>query len=154
METGLSNNLAVIADLIRPTVEALGVELWGIDHIGQGRNSVLRVYIDKGGEGITIEDCEKVSRQISGIFDVEDPIAGEYTLEVSSPGMDRPLFEFAHFVRFVGSVANVRLRAPLDGRRKFKGVIQRAEAENVCLLVDEKEVSFPFSSIDKANLVF
>jgi ribosome maturation factor RimP len=150
----LSNNLAAIAELIRPTVEALGVELWGIDQIGQGRSSVLRVYIDKGEDGITIDDCERVSRQISGILDVEEPIAGEYTLEVSSPGMDRPLFELAHFARFVGSVANVRLRAPLEGRRKFKGVIQRAEADSLCLMVDEKEVSFPFSSVDKANLVF
>ena len=150
----MSNNLAAIAQMIRPTVEALGVDLWGVDHIGQGRSSVLRVYIDKGDDGITIDDCVKVSRQISGILDVEEPIAGEYTLEVSSPGMDRPLFELAHFARFVGSVANVRLRSPLDGRRKFKGVIQRAEADSVCLVVDEKEVSFPFSSIDKANLVF
>ena len=150
----MSNNLAAIAELIRPTVEALGVELWGIDQIGQGRSSVLRVYIDKGEDGITIDDCERVSRQISGILDVEEPIAGEYTLEVSSPGMDRPLFELAHFARFVGSVANVRLRAPLEGRRKFKGVIQRAEADSLCLMVDEKEVSFPFSSVDKANLVF
>ena len=150
----MSNNLAAIAELIRPTVEALGVELWGIDQIGQGRSSVLRVYIDKGEDGITIDDCERVSRQISGILEVEEPIAGEYTLEVSSPGMDRPLFELAHFARFVGSVANVRLRAPLEGRRKFKGVIQRAEADSLCLMVDEKEVSFPFSSVDKANLVF
>jgi ribosome maturation factor RimP len=154
MEQVLSNNIAAIADLLRPAVEALGVELWGVDQVGQGRSSILRVYIDKGDEGISIDDCERVSRQISGILDVEEPIAGEYTLEVSSPGMDRPLFALAHFSRFIGSVANVRLRAPLDGRRKFKGVIQKAEADSVCLLVDEKEVSFPFSSIDKANLVF
>ena len=91
----MSNNIAAIADLLRPTVEALGVELWGVDQIGQGRSSVLRVYIDKGEEGISIDDCERVSRQISGILDVEEPIAGEYTLEVSSPGMDRPLFALA-----------------------------------------------------------
>ncbi|MDO8271353.1 MAG: ribosome maturation factor RimP, partial [Gammaproteobacteria bacterium] len=89
----MSNSIALVSDLIRPTVTALGLELWGVEHVVQGRFSVLRVYIDKGGDGVTIDDCEKVSRQISGIFDVEDPIAGEYTLEVSSPGMDRPLFE-------------------------------------------------------------
>jgi len=150
----LSNSITLISDLIRPTVSALGVELWGVEHIVQGRFSVLRVYIDKGGDGITIEDCEKVSRQISGIFDVEDPIAGEYTLEVSSPGMDRPLFELSQFERYVGSVVTVRLRAPLEGRRKFKGVIQKVEADTVCLLVDDKEYMLPASTIDKANLVF
>ncbi len=150
----MSNNLVAIADMIRPTVEALDVTLWGVDQVGQGRSSILRIYIDKPDDGITIDDCERVSRQISGIFDVEDPIAGEYTLEVSSPGMDRPLFDHAHFARFVGSVANVRLRSPLEGRRKFKGVIQRAEADQICLLVDEKEVTFPFSAVDKANLVY
>lgn len=150
----MSNSITLISDLIRPTVSALGVELWGVEHIVQGRFSVLRVYIDKGGDGITIEDCEKVSRQISGIFDVEDPIAGEYTLEVSSPGMDRPLFELAQFARYVGSVVAVRLRAPLEGRRKFKGVIQKVEADAVCLLVDEKEYVLPAATIDKANLVF
>ncbi|MGB4247542.1 MAG: ribosome maturation factor RimP [Pseudohongiellaceae bacterium] len=150
----MSNSITLISDLIRPTVSALGVELWGVEHIVQGRFSVLRVYIDKGGDGITIEDCEKVSRQISGIFDVEDPIAGEYTLEVSSPGMDRPLFELSQFERYVGSVVTVRLRAPLEGRRKFKGVIQKVEADTVCLLVDDKEYMLPASTIDKANLVF
>jgi len=154
VELVLSNSIALISDLIRPTVSALGVELWGIEHIVQGRFSVLRIYIDKGGDGITIEDCEKVSRQISGILDVEDAIAGEYTLEVSSPGMDRPLFELSQFERYVGSVATVRLRTPIEGRRKFKGVIQKVEADAVCLLVDDKEYILPASAIDKANLVF
>ncbi len=153
-ERVLSNSIALVSDLIRPTVTALGLELWGVEHVVQGRFSVLRVYIDKGGDGVTIDDCEKVSRQISGIFDVEDPIAGEYTLEVSSPGMDRPLFELAQFERYVGSVVTVRLRAPLEGRRKFKGVIQKVEVDAVRLLVDDKEYVLPASTIDKANLVF
>lgn len=150
----LSNSIALVSDLIRPTVTALGLELWGVEHVVQGRFSVLRVYIDKGGDGVTIDDCEKVSRQISGIFDVEDPIAGEYTLEVSSPGMDRPLFELGQFERYVGSVVTVRLRSPLEGRRKFKGVIQKIEVDAVRLLVDDKEFVLPVSAIDKANLVF
>lgn len=150
----LSNSIALVSDLIRPTVTALGLELWGVEHVVQGRFSVLRVYIDKGGDGVTIDDCEKVSRQISGIFDVEDPIAGEYTLEVSSPGMDRPLFELGQFERYVGSVVTVRLRSPLEGRRKFKGVIQKVEVDAVRLLVDDKEFVLPASTIDKANLVF
>ena len=150
----LSNSIALVSDLIRPTVAALGLDLWGVEHVVQGRFSVLRVYIDKDGDGVTIEDCEKVSRQISGIFDVEDPIAGEYTLEVSSPGMDRPLFELGQFARYVGSVATVRLRSPLEGRRKYKGVIQKVEMDAVHLLVDDKEFVLPVSAVDKANLVF
>lgn len=144
----------MIADLIRPAVHALGVELWGIEHNIQGRYSILRVYIDKAENGVTIDDCERVSRQISGIFDVEDPIGGEYNLEVSSPGMDRPLFELSQFERYLGHVVSVRLRSPLEGRRKFKGVIQKVEADSVRLLVDDKEVLLPSSAIDKANLVF
>ncbi|MES3007149.1 MAG: ribosome maturation factor RimP [Pseudomonadota bacterium] len=150
----MTNSIALVSDLIRPTVVALGLDLWGVEHVVQGRFSVLRVYIDKGGDGVTIEDCEKVSRQISGIFDVEDPIAGEYTLEVSSPGMDRPLFELDQYERYVGSVVTVRLRSPLEGRRKFKGVIQKVEADAVRLLVDDKEFVLQASAIDKANLVF
>jgi ribosome maturation factor RimP len=150
----LGNSVTVIADLIRPAVQALGVELWGIEHNIQGRYSILRVYIDKSENGVTIDDCERVSRQISGIFDVEDPIGGEYNLEVSSPGMDRPLFELSQFERYLGHVVSVRLRSPLEGRRKFKGVIQKVEADSVRLLVDDKEVLLPSSAIDKANLVF
>ncbi len=150
----MSANEAQLSELIRPTVEALGVELWGLEFLIQGKYSVLRVYIDRPEEGVTIDDCEKVSRQISGIFDVEDPIAGEYTLEVSSPGMDRPLFTLAQFARFIGSEAAVRLRAPLEGRRKYKGIIQSVSEDSLCLVVDGKQFQLPGNSIDKANLVF
>lgn len=150
----MSTSETLIADLIRPTVEALGVDLWGVEHLIQGKFSVVRVFIDKAGDGVTIDDCERVSRQISGIFDVEDPIPGEYTLEVSSPGMDRPLFNVGQFGQYIGSEATVRLRSPLDGRRKFKGVIQKVEADAVSLLVDGKEFVLPALAIDKANLIF
>ena len=150
----MSTSETLIADLIRPTVEALDVGLWGVEHLIQGKYSIVRVFIDKAGDGVTIEDCERVSRQISGIFDVEDPIPGEYTLEVSSPGMDRPLFNAEQFAQYVGSEATVRLRSPIDGRRKFKGVIQKVEADVVSLLVDGKEFALPALAIDKANLVF
>lgn len=150
----MSTSETLITDLIRPTVEALEVDLWGVEHLIQGKYSVLRVYIDKAGDGVTIEDCERVSRQISGIFDVEDPIPGEYTLEVSSPGMDRPLFSAEQFAQYIGSEAAVKLRSPLDGRRKFKGVIQKVEADAISLLVDGTEFALPALAIDKANLVF
>lgn len=142
----------MISDLLRPTVQTLGLELWGIEHLMRGRSSLLRIYIDSD-QGITIEDCERVSRQVSGILDVEDPLPGEYTLEVSSPGLDRPLFSFEHYQRFVGEVVNLRLRAPIHGRRKFKGVLEQAEAEQITLIVDGALVSIPFAQIEKANIV-
>lgn len=150
----MSTSVTLISDLIRPTVEALGVELWGIEHVIQGKYSVVRIYIDKGEDGIAIEDCEKVSRQVSAIFDVEDPIPGEYTLEVSSPGMDRPLFEIEQYANYVGSEVAVRLRSPLDGRRKFKGVIQSVDADSITLLVDGETFKLSAMTIDKGNLVF
>lgn len=150
----MSTSVTLITELIRPTIEALGLELWGVEHLIQGKYSVLRVYIDKSDDGVTIDDCEKVSRQVSGIFDVEDPIPGEYTLEVSSPGMERPLFTIEQFVSYVGSEVAVRLRSPLAGRRKFKGAIARVDADSVTLLVDGQEYTLPALSIDKANLIF
>ncbi|MCB1648467.1 MAG: ribosome maturation factor RimP [Gammaproteobacteria bacterium] len=150
----MSSHETRIVELIQPTVEALGVELWGVEYLIQGKYSVLRVYIDRQDEGVTIDDCERVSRQVSGILDVEDPIPGEYTLEVSSPGMDRPLFHLEQFARFAGEPASVRLRTPVEGRRKFKGVIQSVSDDSVTLLVDGKEYQLPAVAIDKANLVF
>jgi ribosome maturation factor RimP len=142
----------MISDLLRPTVQTLGLELWGIEHLMRGRSSLLRIYIESD-QGITIEDCERVSRQVSGILDVEDPLPGEYTLEVSSPGLDRPLFSFEQYQRFVGEVVNLRLRAPIDGRRKFKGVLEKAEADQITLTVDGALVNIAFAQIEKANIV-
>lgn len=141
----------MIADLLRPTVTALGLELWGIEHLVRGRSSLLRVYIDSDN-GITIDDCEKVSRQISGILDVEDPLPDEYTLEVSSPGFDRPLFSFEQCVRFVGEVVSLRLRTPLNGRRKFKGVLEKAADEVLVLTVDGSLHEIPWQQVEKANV--
>lgn len=142
----------MISVLLRPTVQTLGLELWGIEHLMRGRSSLLRIYIESD-QGITIEDCERVSRQVSGILDVEDPLPGEYTLEVSSPGLDRPLFSFEQYQRFVGEVVNLRLRAPIDGRRKFKGVLEKAEADQITLTVDGALVNIAFAQIEKANIV-
>lgn len=141
----------MIADLLRPTVEALGLRLWGVEHLVRGHSSLLRIYIDSA-DGITIDDCEKVSRQVSGILDVEDPLPGEYTLEVSSPGFDRPLFSFDQLAGFIGEVVNLRLRTPLDGRRKFKGVMHKAENEIVSMTVDGALREIPWQQVDKANI--
>ncbi len=149
----MKNSEKLIADLIEPTVEALELELWGIEHSQQGKYSVLRIFIESE-RGITIDDCEKVSRQVSAILDVEDPISGEYTLEVSSPGLDRPLFTPEQFEQFKGSEVDVRLRVPLNGRRKFKGLIVSVGDNKVCVQVDGVEHQLPHADIEKANLVY
>ncbi len=138
--------------LIVPVVEGLGYLFWGLDYLSQGRHTTLRLYIDKE-DGIALEDCEIVSRQISGVLDVEDPIPGEYTLEVSSPGMDRPLYTLAHFVRYIGEEIAVKLRVPFEGRRRFTGILNGVEGEDILVVVDDHEYLLPLSSIDKANIV-
>lgn len=142
-----------IRQLLEPTIIALGLELWGVEHLGGGRQSILRVYIDSEA-GVDIDDCERASRQISALLDVEDPIAGEYTLEVSSPGLDRPLFTIEHYRRYVGSEARIKLRAPHDGRRRFKGIIERAEDDQVEILVEGQRYVLPLSLIDRAFLTY
>ena len=137
--------------MLEPAVTAMGCELWGIEY-SSGRGSTLRIYIEKEG-GVELEDCERVSRQISSILDVEDPISTEYTLEVSSPGMDRPLYTLEQFARFAGETINVRLKVPYDGRRKFKGLLVGIESEDVVLRCEGHEYLFPVESIDKANVV-
>ena len=148
----VSQKIQTLTTMLLPAVEACGFELWGLEFFPQAKRSVLRIYIDSP-EGVTVEGCSKVSHQASGILDIEDPIAGEYMLEVSSPGWDRPLFVLAHYQRFVGSEVSLRLVAPINGRRRFKGAIT-AVADNVVeLLVEGQAIKIPFSQIDKANLV-
>jgi ribosome maturation factor RimP len=149
----VSSSVTLITELIDTTIQALGLDLWGVELLQQGKYSLLRIYIDRE-EGVTIEDCEKVSRQVSALMDVEDPIAGEYTLEVSSPGMDRPLFWIEHYSQYVGSEVDLKLRRPLDGRRKFKGQITKVSGDIVGLLVEGSEYNLEFSDIEKASIVF
>ena len=143
---------ANIQNIIEPVVSTLGYELVGVEYLSQGRRSLLRIYIDHSN-GISLEDCQQVSHQVSGMLDVEDLIRGQYTLEVSSPGSDRPLFTKEQFIRFIGSEVSIRISVPLDGRRKFKGILRSIDETNVILLVEDEEISLPFSSIEKANLV-
>ena len=148
----MSSKLEQLQALLAPVVEALGYECWGVELISQGRHSVLRVYIDRP-EGILIDDCEAVSRQVSGILDVEDPISGEYTLEVSSPGMDRPLFTLEQFAKHAGEQVKIRLRSPYEGRRNYQGILRGVEEQDVVVLVDDHEYLLPIDSIDKANII-
>jgi ribosome maturation factor RimP len=130
----------------------MGCQLWGLELHSSGRRSTLRLYIDKP-DGVVLDDCERVSRQVSSVLDVEDPIRGEYTLEVSSPGMDRPLYTIAQFEQFAGEDVSVRLRVPYEGRRKFKGRLAGVEGNDVVVVVDDHEYLFPVESIDRAKVV-
>lgn len=148
----MSGKQRLLDEMIRPVVEGLGFEFWGMEFVSQGKHSVLRVFIDSEN-GIMLEDCEVVSRQVSGVMDVEDPIAGEYALEVSSPGMDRPLYTLDQFERYAGHKVSLKLRMPFDGRRKFEGVLKGIEGSDVVIVVEDNEYLFPVDSIDKANVV-
>ncbi len=143
-----------IIDLINPVIGDMGYELVGVEYVASGKHSILRVYIDIDN-GIGIEDCEKVSRQLSAIFDVEDPISGQYNLEVSSPGIERPLFHIGHYQRFLGNDIKLRMVRPIDGQRKFSGTIGSvSEVNNTIELVTELgPVTLDIDMIEKANLV-
>lgn len=142
---------AELADLLRATVEAMGFVLWGLEFRAQGKNSLLRVYIDREA-GVQVDDCAQVSRQISGILDVEDPIAGEYNLEVSSPGIDRLLFSLEQCQQYVGEWLEVKLRVPFEGRKNFNGTLVGIEDQDVVVRIDDDEYVLPFDSIDKAKV--
>ena len=164
----MTDKAAEISRMLAPTVASLGVELLGIEYLPAPGSALVRLYIDvpaaelaegsmEGGEAlpraVSIEDCEAVSREVSARLDVEDPITGNYTLEVSSPGLDRPLFTPAHFARFLGETAKVTLRLPQDGRRRLTGVISRVDDDGVLFLVDAVEFLVAADNIDKARLV-
>ncbi len=140
-----------IEALLEPTVEALGFELWGLEYLSQGRYTTLRLYID-AEKGVTVDDCAEVSRHVSAVLDVEDPITGEYTLEVSSPGVDRLLFRLDQYPTYVGEWIELRLRVPFEGRRKFKGTLKGLEGEDVVVQVDDQEFLLPHGSIDRAQV--
>lgn len=141
-----------LTELLAPVVEAMGFTFWGLEYSAQGKHSLLRVYIDHA-DGITVDHCAAVSHQISSVLDVEDPITQEYTLEVSSPGMDRPLFTLGQFQQYANHIIDVRLRMPFDGRRKFKGQLIGVEQEEVVLFVDGHEYLLPIELIEKAHVV-
>ncbi|PSV37030.1 ribosome maturation factor RimP [Photobacterium sp. GB-210] len=141
-----------LTEMLEPSVLALGYELVGLEFIRAGEHSTLRVFIDHEN-GINVDDCAEVSRQISAVIDVEDPITVAYNLEVSSPGLERPLFKAAHYQQFVGHEANIVLKMAMGNRRKWKGDIVAVEGELITLKVDGNEESFALSNISKANLV-
>lgn len=141
-----------LQELLTAPVEDLGFELVGIECQRAGRYLTVRLFIDTEN-GVTIDDCADVSRQVSAILDVEDPIADKYNLEVSSPGLDRPLFTLAHYQRFVGSDVSVHLRLPIGDRRKWQGKLEKVEGDMVTLIVDGNSQTFAFSNIQKGNII-
>ena len=142
-----------IGELLEPGIRSLGYELVGVEYqTGGPGGGLLRVYIDKE-DGISADDCQKVSYQVSGVLDVEDPIAGHYTLEISSPGLDRLLFKMEDFERFAGHEVKLRTHYPIEGRRKFKGRLLGLRDTNVVIEMDDEEISLPFDQVDQARLV-
>lgn len=140
-----------IEELLRGSVESLGCEWWGCEFSQQGRHGFLRIYIDKP-QGIAIEDCEQVSRQVSALLDVNDLIPGEYRLEISSPGIPRPLFYPEQYQRYIGQMVQLKLSRAVDGQRKIPGVIVSVQEDSVTLSVNETSQTFLFSNIVKASL--
>ncbi len=141
-----------LQSLIEPVVVSMGCELWGIDYVPQGNRSLLKIYIDSA-EGVNIGDCERVSRQVSSVLDVEDPVEGRYTLEVSSPGLNRRLFDLSQYPAFFGAKVKIELHLPFEGRRKFSGQLCGIENDEVIIRVDEEEYVLPIDDIERANVV-
>ena len=145
-ETGLSK-------LIEPVVQELGCELWGIEKLQQGRQVVLKIYIESA-DGINVDDCARVSRQVSAILDVEDPIPGEYMLEVSSPGVERRLFKPEHFNVCKGEKVQITLRQAFESVDQELLTLCGLEDEEVVIRVDDaQEIVLPMDSIERARVL-
>lgn len=142
-----------LSELLSPSVEALGYELVGVEYHPNSVNALLRIYIDKA-EGINLDDCIAVNEQVSGVLDVEDPIPGKYTLEISSPGLDRPLFNLNDFNKFIGSQAKIRLSRPIERQRNFKGKIIAVNDQLITVEEkDGKQTELDFNFIEVARLI-
>lgn len=141
-----------LVNLIEPIVEGLGYECVGIEYNPHPKNGLLRVFIDTEN-GVLLEDCTKVSHQLSGMLDVEDPIIDNYQLEVSSPGTERPLFKVSQFEQFIGSTVTINVFRPIGNRRKLVGIIEQVENDVVTLLMNEQSIDIPFQAMSKARLV-
>lgn len=137
--------------LLEPTINAMGYELWGCEYLSQGKHSLLRIYIDKT-DGIGIEDCQEVSKRVSALLDVEDPIPGHYSLEISSPGIPRPLFSSWQYQRYIGYEIEVKTFKPVNGKRKLSGIIVSATESTIVLDINNEHQEMLLSNIVKANL--
>ena len=143
---------AQLRSLIEPVVTGMGFGLWGVEYLTQGRYSVLKIFIDSEN-GIDVDDCASVSRQVGSLLDVEEQLRGQYTLVVSSPGMDRRLFNFEQFDLMKDFQVKLKLNKPFDGKQRFTGLLVGTEDKEVVLRVGEEETLFPYEMIDRANVV-
>lgn len=139
--------------LIGPIVEAMGFSLVRVQILGRSRPRLQVMAERTDGESMLVEDCAAISRAVSAVLDVEDPIAGAYTLEVSSPGIDRPLVRLADFDRFAGFEAKIEMDLAVDGRRRFQGRLLGTEGDAVRLRMEDSEVVLPYADIRRAKLV-
>ena len=151
-QSGMKQDPLHIGEMLEPGIRSMGYELVGVEYQGGAGGGLLRVYIDSE-DGISADDCQKVSYQVSGVLDVKDPIPGHYTLEISSPGLDRMLFRLQDFERFAGQLARVRMSHPINGQRKFKGRLRGLDGDNVVIEQEGQEISLPFDEIEQARLV-
>ena len=153
---GFNSMRDALMRLLEPPIEALNYELVDVEFAQAGRGGVLRIFIDRRAEdsslGVTVDDCANVSHAVSQVLETQDPIKGHYTLEVSSPGFDRILRTRAHFERFVGERIFAELKLPIEGRRRFVGVLKSIAEDAVVVEVDGKAHSLPLERIQKARL--
>jgi len=138
--------------MLEPGARALGFEILAVELSGRGSGTILRVYID-GPNGVTLDDCANVSHQLSAILDVEDPITEAYTLEVSSPGLDRPLAKRSHFEAVLGQQVKIQTYGYINGRRKFTGLLTAVGDATLTVEVDGEVYEIPWAEIGKARLV-
>ncbi len=139
--------------LLAPTVARLGCVIWGVELLSHGRYSKLRLFIDNPEGGVSIDDCARVSRQVSDVLDVEDTFPQSYTLEVSSPGMDRILFNAEQFVANIGETVDVRLNFPLEGQKRIVGLLAGVENDEAIVRVKEEEYLLPLENVQRARIV-
>jgi ribosome maturation factor RimP len=143
-----------IEAMIAPSLDAMGYRVWRVAVMGGSRRATLQIMAERQDEqSMTVDDCAEISRTVSALLDVADPIEGAYELEVSSPGIDRPLVRPEHFARFAGFEARIELNRPLDGRKRFQGRILGLEGEAVRLSLGEATVDLPLSAVARAKLV-
>ena len=144
----------ILHEKLGTLITAMGFEFVGYEFARSDGRTIFRIFIDKLPKGVSVDDCGEVSRQISAMLDVEDPIQERYNLEVSSPGIDRPLFDLSHYQQQLGQRLRLRLRKGIEKQRNFVGVLKSIEGESLCLLLEKgEEVQIPFSDIDKANVI-
>jgi len=150
----MSTKTELLQEIIEPIVQSFELELWGLQYLPQGNHATLRIYIDSA-QGVNVEDCARVSRQVSAVLDVEDPISSRYSLEVSSPGLDRVMFKFEQYEKYIGSKINVKLNRAIDSKKKFKAQLLAVDEQKQILefMLDEEKFDVDFLNIDKANLV-